>query len=153
MCYGFCCDGLILQLHRPLLQVFLIVTLFGELWMAMMVGVIVFLYQFLVVYIKGEHVWQTRVSSQVHKVASVSRAASIDSTATNHVRITTSIHSTAHFVSVSYPLIYILIRRILISQTTLKRNIRVYEASSDSFRLSLCWYRTYWVMWLTWRRV
>ena len=57
---------------------------FGQLWMGLFVGVVIFLYQFLVVYIRGDHVWQNRVSSNIHRVDSISRAASIESN--NHVR-------------------------------------------------------------------
>ena len=62
-----------------LLQVFVVVTLFGELWMGLVVGMLVFLYQLVAIQIKGNHVWQTRVSSNVHTVSNISRAASIDS--------------------------------------------------------------------------
>ena len=39
-------------------QIFLIVCLFGELWMFFVIGAFVFLNQYLVVYIRGKHDWQ-----------------------------------------------------------------------------------------------
>ena len=53
-------------------------TYFGELWMALFGGFLLFMYQYLVVYIKNEHVWQNRASSTVHMVSGISRVSSLD---------------------------------------------------------------------------
>ena len=44
-------------------------TIFGELWMAFFVFMLVFLYQYLVVYIKNDHVWQKAVSNNIHTMS------------------------------------------------------------------------------------
>lgn len=60
------------------LLVFMVVTLFGELWMALLGGALLFLYQFLAVYIRGDHLWQKRVSTNVHMVSNINKATSIE---------------------------------------------------------------------------
>lgn len=42
---------------------FLILVIFGELWMLLLLGAGLFLYQYLVVYIKGRHYWQLKSKS------------------------------------------------------------------------------------------
>ena len=46
--------------------------------MAMLVGAIVFMYQYLVVFIKKDHIWQNKVSTNVHIISNLTRSASID---------------------------------------------------------------------------
>lgn len=48
-------------------------TLFGELWMVFLCCLLLFLYQYMVIYIKENHIWQNRVSSNVHMVSGLTR--------------------------------------------------------------------------------
>lgn len=52
--------------------IFLVVTLFGELWMVFFGCVVIFAYQYLVLFIRNEHEWQRKVSSNVHMVSNLS---------------------------------------------------------------------------------
>ena len=54
------------------------VTYFGELWMLFFALMVIFLYQYLAIFIRKEHVWQKKVSNSVHQVSNINRATSLD---------------------------------------------------------------------------
>ncbi len=55
----------------PCIQIFVIATIFGDLWMVLVAGSIVFGYCYMVVYIRGKHVWQHMSSQNSSKSLSV----------------------------------------------------------------------------------
>ena len=58
----------------------MLVVIFGELWMVFFIGVVVFLYQYVAVLIRNDHVWQ---NTSVHE-GSTNQSISFD----NHVSLT-----------------------------------------------------------------
>jgi hypothetical protein len=57
---------------------FLVVTLFGELWMALLGGATLFLYQYLAIFIQKDHIWQNQVSTNIRVISNLTRGASFD---------------------------------------------------------------------------